>query len=106
MQSSGKISITPAAPIFQWWDFVPHYTMKDCWDKKALELDLSEVRAVYRRGPIFLLHCHREGVDYLVYLAQIPEGLTPMPVTVLGPLEAVKLLRKFPSKWKRMFPSQ
>lgn len=102
--SKGKIVITPKAPMFQWWDFVPHYTFKEYWDRAPLSLDLSEVRAIYKRGPVYLLACQRGDVKYVLYLAQVPEGLSHHKIQEAGPIEVVKLLRQFPSKWKRLFP--
>ncbi|MFV8256575.1 hypothetical protein ACNQKP_02145 [Bdellovibrio bacteriovorus] len=104
MQATGKIKITPHSPMFQWWDFIPHYTLKDFWNKATLELDLSEVKAIYKRGPAYLMACQRDGVDYLIYMGSVPEMLGHIPVTDVGPFEVVKVIRKFPSKWKKAFP--
>ncbi|UXR65368.1 hypothetical protein EZJ49_03765 [Bdellovibrio bacteriovorus] len=100
----GKLMIRPASVMFQWWDFIPHYTLKDCWNKAPLELDISEVQAIYKRGPAYLYHCRRQDVNYLVYLGEVPEGLKNIPVQEVGPFEVVKVIRTFPSKWKKAFP--
>lgn len=104
MQEQGKLTIRPHSPMFQWWDFIPHYTLKDFWNKAALELNPSEVKAIYKRGPAYLYHCERNGVKYLVYMGSVAEGLQHISVQEVGPFEVVKVIKQFPSKWKKAFP--
>ncbi len=102
--SAQKILIQPANVMFQWWDFVPYYTGKEFWKKAPIELSVDEVKIIYKRGPAFFLQCNRDDQDYLLYLGQIPEQLYHVHVQEVGPIEALKIIRKFPSKWKKLYP--
>ncbi len=95
---TAKISIQPAFPMFQWWEYIPEYDLTKLWKKTAIELEIGHVKAIYKRGNSYLFDVQRPDVQFPLYLASVPAQLSHISVQELSPLETLKFLKKYKSK--------
>ncbi len=93
-----KISIQPAFLMFQWWEYIPEYNLVSLWKKTPIQLDVNQVKAIYKRGNSYLLDVQRPDAHFPLYLASVPAPLSHLKVQELSPLETLKFLRKYKSK--------
>lgn len=93
-----KLSIQPNFPMFQWWEYIPEYNLVDLWKKKAIEIEIQDVKAIYKRGASYLLDVQTSKSQFPVYLGSLPAQFSHIKIQELGPVETLKFLKKYRSK--------
>lgn len=97
-EQTQKISIRPAFPMFQWWEYIPEYNLTHLWKKSPIEIEVGQVKAIYKRGNSYLFDVQRSDAQFPVYLANVPSQFAHIGVQELSPVETLKYLRKYKSK--------